>query len=223
MSTGALIGAAAVVVVAVLLLIRLAARSVSVEQVHAHLLRTARGTTAAALETGATGRLAGVVTADALLKAPLTGRACVGYVARVEEWSGGRRAHWIERIHEVRGVPFTIDDGTGRALIDPAASTMLLQMDATTRSGRFDDATPVEEAFLARHEVRSTGWFLNRTLRYTEGVIEPGERVAVIGRGEREADVDGPHGALATRVRLRGTADEPVLVTDRADLIAGGT
>lgn len=228
MSTAAIVIGAVVAVVVAAILVRLAARSISAERIHEQMLREAPRATAASLENGVTGRLAGVVTADATLRAPMTGRACVAYVARVEEWSGGRRARWLERIHEVRGVPFTIDDGSGRALVDPGASTMLLHMDATTRSGRFDDATPVEEAFLARHDLASTGWVLNKTLRYTEGVIEPGERVAIIGRGVREpdpaagVDVTGYHSALATRVRISGTADEPVLVTDRAELIGEG-
>lgn len=223
MSTAAILGVGIpIAVVVVALLVRFAARSISVERVHEDLLQHAARATAASLENGATGRLAGVVTADTTLLAPLTRRPCVGYVARVEERiATGKGGRWVERIHEVRGVPFTIDDGTGRALIDPGQSTMLLEIDGTSRSGRFDDATAAEESFLRRHGLASTGWFLNKTLRYVEGVIEPGERVAVIGRGVREPEPDpiGHGGGLSTRVRIAGTADEPVLVTDRKQLI----
>ncbi len=226
MSTGLIVGLAVVVVVVVLILIRVAARSITVERVHERALKAARRATAADLADGTTGRLAGVVTSDATLRAPLTGRPCVAYVARVEEKiARGDTKGWVERIHEVKGLPFTIDDGTGRALIDPGQATMLLQMDAATRSGVLDSATPVEASFLARHGLDSQGWLLNKTFRYTEGVIEPGERVAILGRGAREpdpstaADEAGYRSALSTRVRIAGTPDEPVLVTDRADLI----
>lgn len=187
-------------------------------------LREAQRATVADMVEGTTARLAGVVTSDGTLRAPLTGRACVAYVARVEEHLG--KQGWRTRVYEVRGVTFTIDDGTGRALIDPTSSTLLLEMDSTTRSGSLDDATPVEESFLARHGFASTGWWLNKTLRYTEGVIEAGERVAVLGRGVREPDPDarprdsGYRGALPTRICVGGTPEHPIVVTDRKELVA---
>jgi CBS domain-containing protein len=218
-----------VALVAALLLIRAAAASMSEEKELERQLRAAPRSTAFELADGATGRLAGVVTSDATLRAPLTGRPCVAYVVRVDEKRSNRRSSpWRQRLHEVRGVPFTIDDGTGRALIDPAQSTLLLQMDSTTRSGVFDSATEVEASFLDRHGFASTGWFLNKTLRYTEGVIEAGERVAIVGRGVREPDpaaatpdLQGYPGLLPTRVVIAGTEDHTVLVTDRKDLVGG--
>ena len=219
MTTWIIVGIVITLVI-VAVLIRAAAWSMSEHKQLERELRDSPRTTAARLEAGATGRLAGVVTSDATLRAPLTGRACVAYVARVEErMPRGQGARWVERIHEIRGVPFTLDDGTGRALIDPGQSTLLLQMDATTRSGILDSATPVEASFLERHGVASTGVWLNKTLRYTEGVIEPGERVAIVGRGVREPDPDAGPDALATRIRLGGSEDQPILITNRADLI----
>jgi len=180
-----------------------------------------------ALPEGTRARVVGTVAAGETLTAPLTGRPCVAYVAIVEERvSSGKSSRWVERIREVRHLPFTIDDGTGRAIVDPGQSKLLLEMDATSRSGVFDDATPAEAAFLGRHGVSGTGWFLNRSMRYTEGVITPGERVAVLGRGVREPDPDGARAAtgyrdeLPTRLRIGGSADHPILVTDRGDLTA---
>jgi hypothetical protein len=223
MSTGLMLGIGLTVLV-VGVLIAAAAWSMSERRVLERQLRETPAVTAAGLEVGSKGRLAGVVTSDATLRAPLTGRPCVAYVACVEEKRSDRTTSpWVERIHEVRGVPFTLDDGTGRALVDPAHSTLLLHMDSTTRSGVFDGATPVEASFLARHGMESTGWFLNKTLRYTEGIIEPGERVAVIGHAAREpaADATDPYGSLTTRVRIAGTPELPILVTDRKDLVGG--
>ena len=215
-------GVLAVVIVTVVLIV-MAARDADRKRAE-RALRSAPRATVATLTEGTTARLAGVVTSDGTLKAPLTGRACVAYVVVLEERVGKRG--WVRRLHEVRGVPFTLDDGTGRALIDPAQSTMLLEMDASQRSGAFDDATPVEEAFLARHGLTSTGWFLNKTLRYTEGVIEPGERVAVLGRGVREPDPEALprdalyRSALPTLINIGGTPEHPIVVSDRADLVA---
>ena len=191
----------------------------------ARTLREAPRVDIRAMPEGARARVVGTVTAHgATLRAPLTGRACVAYVAQVEERiSTGKTSYWTNRIHEVKSVPFAIDDGTGRAIVDPGAAQLLVEMDATTKSGAFDDATPIEADFLRRHGMASTGWFFNKTLRYVEGVIEPGERVAVLGQAVREPDPDaagqvtGYRDALPTRPRIGGTPAQPILVSDRAD------
>jgi len=88
-------------------------------------------------------------------------------------------------------VTFVIDDGTGRAIIDPTGARVAVDIDMTTRSGTFDDATPVEEQFLIRHGLRASGWMFNRTLRYREGVIEVGGTHAVKGPGVPQPDSAG--------------------------------
>lgn len=190
-------------------------------------LRSAPRVAIRELPEGTPARIVGTVAAQATLRAPLTGRTCVAYVAQVEELvSSGKTSSWRGRIHEVRHVPFTVDDGTGRAIVDPGQAKLLVEMDSTTRSGTFDDATPVEEDFLRRHNMGSQGWFFNKTLRYLEGVIEPGERVAVLGRAVREPDPDaagavtGYRDALPTRVRVGGSKDHPIIVSDHADTTA---
>ncbi|HVV83013.1 MAG TPA: GIDE domain-containing protein [Kofleriaceae bacterium] len=191
----------------------------------ARQLRDAPASTIAALPEGESARVVGTVVGEATLIAPLTGRRCVAYVAQVEQRvSTGKTTYWKGLIDEVRHHPFTIDDGTGKAIIDPGQAKLLIEMDSTSRSGTFDDATPAESEFLARHQIDSKGWFLNKSLRYLEGVIEPGERVAVLGRAVREPDPEaardatGYRDALPTRVRIGGSKDQPILVSDRKDL-----
>lgn len=191
----------------------------------ARALRDAPRATVAELREGVAARLVGTVGAQETLSAPLTGRVCVAYVVLVEERiSTGKSSRWVDRIREIKGVTFSLDDGTGKAMVDAGRAKLLVEMDSTSRSGTFDDATPVEAAFLSRHGMNSQGWFFNKTLRYTEGVIEPGERVAVMGRGVREPDPDaarqvtGYRDALPTRVWLSGTAEQPMILTDKADL-----
>jgi hypothetical protein len=190
----------------------------------ARQLREAPRVDIGALAEGAPARIIGAVVADETLRAPFTGRPCVAYVAEVDEYvSRGKSHRWESRIHEVRHLPFVVDDGTGRALVDPGQAKLLVEIDTTTRSGAFDDATEVERAFLDRHGMNSKGWFFNRRLRYREGVIEPGERVAVLGRGVREPDPDavasvtGYRDALPTRVRMSGSPEHPLLVSDQPD------
>lgn len=178
------------------------------------------------LREGRTGRVVGKVGDGETLQAPFTGRSCVFYEASVEEYrTRGKSGSWRQVVREARGVPFVLDDGTGRAIVDPSGARVAVDLDMTTRSGTFDDATPVEEEFLTRHGLRSTGWVFNKSLRYREGVIEIGETIAVMGQGVREPDPDavgkvgGYRSGPPTRLRLGGSARHPILLSDAPDTL----
>lgn len=154
------------------------------------------------------------------LAGPLTGRTCVYYIAIVEEQrSTGRSSYWRTVASETRGVPFMIEDGTGRAIIDPNGAQVALDFDGNSKSGTFNKADPVQEAFLARHGQNSEGWVFNKTLRYREAMIEIGETISVLGSGTREPD---PHaapeaayrGAPPTRLRLTSSPRFPLIISD---------
>ena len=189
-------------------------------------IRSAVHVDIAELREGRTGRVVGKVGDGETLQAPFTQRSCVFYEATVEEFrSSGKTGSWRQVVREARGVPFVLDDGTGRAIIDPNGARVDVDIDMTTRSGTFDDATPVEEQFLTRHGMRSTGWLLNKSLRYREGVIEVGETIAVVGQGVREPDPDavgkvgGYRSGPPTRLRLGGSARHPILLSDAPDTL----
>lgn len=189
-------------------------------------LRNAYRVDIADLDEGRTGRVVGRVGEGQTLQAPFTGRSCVFYEATVEELrSSGKSSSWRQVVREAVGVPFVIDDGTGRAVIDPNGARVAVDLDMTTRSGTFDDATPVEEQFLTRHGLRSTGWVFNKSLRYREGVIEVGETIAVMGQGVREPDPDavgkvgGYRSGPPTRLRLGGSSRHPILLSDAPDTL----
>jgi len=160
----------------------------------------------AALSDGAVARVAGkVVLASAeTIRAPLSGRACVFYEIRVQEWMQQTHGYWRETVHELRGVPFTLEDDSGRVQIDPAGARAELETDKSTRSGPMDDATPVEEAFLERHHLSSKGFFANKQIRYRECAVEVGDTIAVTGTAAREGD------ALC----IAGTQSLPLLIED---------
>lgn len=103
-------------------------------------------------------RLEGRVVEGETLVAPLTGRCCVYYVATIEEYDryGGLGAKWPERVRETRCVQFAIEDGTGRAIVDPTDARIDATIDRFTESGLFHDPSPIEVAFLERHGLTST-------------------------------------------------------------------
>ena len=196
----------------------------SADQITRRTLRKARHVTIAEFPEGAPARIVGRVEDGERLTAPLSGRACVFYEAIVEQYhSNGKSGSWRTIIRESHGVPFALDDGTGRALVDPSGAQLAVEKDSTTRSGSFDDATPVEESFLARHGMQSKGWMLNKRLRYREGALEIGETIAVCGLAVREPDPDGAaratgyRDALPTRLHLSSSPKLPLLISDYAD------
>jgi hypothetical protein len=152
---------------------------------------------------------------DGVIHSPLTGRACVCYVVEVTDTSKGSKT----LIRESDGVPFLLVDPSGRAIIDPRIAGVALTIDINTTSGTFNDATREEEAFLAKHGRTSKSWLFNKDLEYTEGVIEVGETVAVLGSGVREPDpqampTEGYRGQPVTRLRLTGSRRHPLTISD---------
>ncbi len=161
---------------------------------------------------------------EAVLTAPLTGRPCVYFIATVEEHrSTGKTHYWKTIIKETRGVPFVLEDASGRAIVDATAARIAIDFDGRSQSGTFDDPTEAERAFLARHGEKGQGWIFNRRLRYREAVIAEGETIAVLGAGTREPDPDAPpseayRGDAPTRLRLTSSPRYPLVISDDASL-----
>lgn len=212
-------------VVAVVVLV--ASWVMSAKQRLLRALRAAERATVATARDGTLARFDGRVVPGPTVLAPLSGRPCVFFQASVEEWvSNGKNGSWRLRAREVHGVPFAMDDGTGTVLIDPTRAVVDVDLDRTSKSGTFDDPDGVERAFLTRHGLAAAGWVFNKSYRYTEGVIEIGEPVAVMGYVTREPDPDGASRMTGyrdgppTRVRLGGGADHPIRLSDDRTLTA---
>lgn len=136
------------------------------------------------LRVGYVARVRGrVVASDDTLEAPLSGRVCVYYLATADQrTSTSSGSGWREVVHEERYVDFVVDDGTGVLHVSMSVPRVAVVRDVHTCSGTFDDANGREEAFLARHGLKSTNLLgLNTDLRYREGVIEAGEEVTALG------------------------------------------
>ena len=172
---------------------------------------------------GSVGRVVGRVQAlGPPLSAPLTGRSCVCYDVRVEEY----RYHaykglitWQLVIREVVGQDFAIQDEHGRALVryDPSWRVALVR-DGQLSAGTCEKLAPTMAAYLERHLPGAGAAAPSRKMRFLEGVVEEGERVAVAGRGRIEPDPD-PSAAsgyrqTSMRLVLEGSERRPLYLSD---------
>lgn len=179
---------------------------------------------------GALGRVAGELElVEGELTAPLTGRRCAAYEVVVEELrgAGSRRV-----VQEIKAVPFVVDDGTGRALVHPEHADFAITADVDDEeAGVLVDPTPRQRDFLVRSGHASLAAHNSLTvLRFHEGVLAPGERVAVVGRGvvsidpsasaEHSGGYRAPAGA--TMVTLASDSRTPLYVSDHPSLLPEG-
>ncbi len=153
-----------------------------------------------------------------LLKSPLTKTYCVYFRFVVEEqrtrtvssMQGNRsvtrtETYWHPIVTDVQTVPTAVKDKTGEALLDLTEAELTLKAMRAT-SGTFKTlSADLERMLQKRYGVSSKGLIFNKSMRYTESVIEPDTKVFVVGD---------------CKVKKSGTAsfwkkDNPLLVTDK--------
>ena len=152
------------------------------------LLRRARAYTTASFRHGVSGKLEGQVRyLGQPLCAPLSGRPCSYYEAVIEAEAG---SSWTPIAHEVRAQDFLLEDGTGLALVRMDNAEAVVPADIQSRVGVFSEPSDEVIAFLRSQGIWRDRWYSDRQLRYREGVIGEGQRVAACGRASFEAN---PH------------------------------
>ena len=120
------------------------------------------------------------------LSSPISGRTCAGYYVVVKEHRG--KAGWVPLVREQRQRDFTVEDRTGRAIVQVKGAKIAVHQDEHTETGYLDEPTAEARKLLFRHGQKAEGFIFSRKLRYEEGVIEEGELVAVRGRAVWEPD-----------------------------------
>lgn len=152
------------------------------------------------------------------LEAPLSGRQCVYYHVVVEV-KGDK--NWRRIINDEKHQDFFIESNSEMAIVkmsDTLNTTKRFHLvkDYKEKSGFRNDAPEKLEAYLKHHNKNSTGVLgINKTIRYTEGVIELNEPIAVKGVAKwrsLNAPIEGY--SYSKILTLTGTKKEKLLVTD---------
>lgn len=124
-----------------------------------------------------------------VLQTPFSGRYAVWTRITVQELrSSGRNSYWHTVLSETEQRVFMVDDGSGQlARVFPLGAHVILEKSAVASSGTFNDAKPHLEAFLASRGLKSTSWLgLNKSMRYEEELIAPGDPLFALGPSRRE-------------------------------------
>ncbi|HEX3846169.1 MAG TPA: GIDE domain-containing protein, partial [Steroidobacteraceae bacterium] len=137
---------------------------------------------------------------ETAIKGPLTGRPCTWWRYEIEERRyTGRSRSWCTVGSDTSSVPFVLDDGTGRCLIDPRGAEVY-----PTAADRWYGPTPWPQGRIPDVE-GILGWLVNHFVtdryRYTEHRLESHEEVYSIGLfhslgGVRVDDGEAAAGAL---------------------------
>lgn len=150
-----------------------------------------------------------------VLEAPLSGRLCIYYDVSIDAMVEGSMVRVLAS--EQDGIPFLLEDETGRAVIDPAHASMSVEVDAMSMS-RPNDAGERERELLVRTGALGRRMLFGDSLRYRESILGIDTLVAVYGGGVREPDPDavaaGYRDGTPTRIHLMGTARFPLFISD---------
>jgi len=124
-----------------------------------------------------------------IVQTPFSGRHAVWTRVTVQELrSSGRNSYWHTLLTEMDGRVFMVDDGSGQlARVMPAGANVILDKVNIAASGTFNDAQPHLEAFLMSRGLKSTSWLgFNKSMRYEEELLAPGDPVYALGPSRRE-------------------------------------
>lgn len=173
------------------------------------------------------------------VRSGLTGEECLLFENVVEEYddSGQGGGSWTELASGGEGVPFLVDDGTGRVLVDPDGSITVLKRAFEERLEPGADPSGTVTSFLDRSgldrehntvDIGITELTYGDDQRFREHRIHAGETVYVAGEADRqvgdyEVGFGGPDAVVRadrTRSRLRKYLDYPFVISDRSETIA---
>ena len=151
------------------------------------------------------------------LEAPLSGRKCVYYHVIVEV-KGDKS--WRKIINEEKHQDFFIESNSEMAIVKMSSlqksmRRFYLVKDYKEKSGFRNDTPEKLEAYLEYHNKKSTWLRMNKTIRYTEGIIELNEPIAVKGVAQWKILNEPIEGYSFSKIlTLTGTKKEKLLVTD---------
>ncbi len=161
-----------------------------------------------------------IVLCGKALEAPFSGRKCAYYYVRVKETGDLFDESKIFIEDEDYG-EFVIQDGNYCAIIDTGFIKSYIVEDRKYLFNGFSKSSERLEKFLRKHGEYSSGFLgLDKHLSIYEGILAPGERVSVSGKGRwkqtERTDIPAPYGKILAMI---ADGNKPVYLSDDPDTV----
>ncbi|QXP66212.1 GIDE domain-containing protein [Polaribacter sp. AHE13PA] len=155
------------------------------------------------------------------LIAPFSKRKCVFYVIKIEQQkSNGKQQRWRTIVHEEKVQDFFLEKNSDFAMVrlhqNPKNYTSYLVADKKIKSGTFNDPTREFKALLESYHIKSDNFLgLNKTLRYSEAIIEIGEEITVAGIAKWKSLKEPIEGYSYSKIaELESSDKQKLIITD---------
>ncbi|MEE9406483.1 MAG: hypothetical protein V3V28_00270 [Polaribacter sp.] len=155
------------------------------------------------------------------LIAPFSKRKCIFYVMKIEKKkSNGKSSYWDTLVKEEKIQEFFLEKNGDFAIVRPCQNPKNyishLVVDKKVNSGTFNDATPEFKTLLKQYNIDSEGFFgFNKSLRYSEGIIEVGEQITVAGIAKWKSLKEPIEGYSYSKIaELESSDKQKLIITD---------
>lgn len=117
------------------------------------------------------------------IKSPILGKDCVYYQYKIEELRKSKdSSYWAVIDQMTDDVRFFLKDDTGSVMVEPARANINIPADFQNKYTSFNSIPDNIKSFLASENIKCKTWLgSSKTLRFTEFVIEPGDKLYILG------------------------------------------
>jgi hypothetical protein len=155
------------------------------------------------------------------LVAPFSKRKCVFYVMKIEKKKRtGKNTYWSTLVNEESTQEFFLEENGDFAIVRPTQNpknyTSYLMVDKKINSGTFNDPNPKFMQLLKHYNIESENFFgLNKSLRYSEAIIEIGEEITVAGIAKWKSIKEPIEGYSYSKIaELQSSDKQKLIITD---------
>lgn len=158
--------------------------------------------------------------------APFSKRKCVAYIFEIRQKVGsGKNSRWDTLVKKEDIQDFFIEKEGELVMVKPSQETnnyySYMVEDKRTSSGTFNDPTPEFQKVLSSLGIESENWFgFNKTLKYTERIIEIGETITVGGIAKWKTLKEPIEGHNYSKIAaLESDINQKIIITDHPKAI----
>ncbi len=156
-----------------------------------------------------------------VLKSPFSQKDCIYCKYTVEEYRrSGKHSQWVDIKNGETMVPFSLKDDTGMVLVEPKGAKIEIPMDFEFNSSWGKDPPDSIKKFLSSNGMSFEGFLgANKTMRYREYIIEPQNKLYVMGTAGDNPFVSEGFGSnhSANILIQKGVNDKTYYISDQPE------